>query len=64
MALVSLVTRGLGIRKRSVLWLADLDVHAFLGDLAGDPWNVNLSDGLGPLVIQISQDTQSHEKRG
>ena len=30
--------------KQSLLRLADLDVHAFLGDLAGHPWNVNLSD--------------------
>jgi hypothetical protein len=51
-----------GICKQSVLWLADLDVNAFLGDLAGDPWNVNLSDRPGPLVIQISQDAQSHER--
>ena len=30
--------------RRSVLWLADLDVHAFLGDLSGDTWDVDLSD--------------------
>jgi hypothetical protein len=48
--------------KQSLLRLADLDVHAFLGDLAGHPRNVNLSDRLGPLVIQISQDAQSHER--
>ena len=28
--------------RRSVLWLADLDVHAFLGDLSGDTWDVDL----------------------
>jgi hypothetical protein len=37
--------------RRLVLWLADLDVHAFLGDLAGDTWKVDLSDRLGPLVV-------------
>ena len=36
---------------RLVLWLADLDVHAFLGDLAGDTWKVDLSDRLSPLVV-------------
>jgi hypothetical protein len=37
--------------RRLVLRLADLDVHAFLGDLAGDTWNVDLNDWLGPLVV-------------
>jgi hypothetical protein len=30
---------------RLVLWLADLDVHALLGDLARDTWNVDLNKG-------------------
>jgi hypothetical protein len=47
--------------RRLVLWLADLDVHAFLGDLAGDTWNVDLNDRLGPLVVQICEYAEGHE---
>jgi hypothetical protein len=38
--------------RRLVLWLADLDVHAFFGDLAGNTWNVDLNDGLCLLVVR------------
>src|SRR5262245_58280242 len=37
--------------RRLVLWFADIDVHTFLGNLAGDTWNVDLNDGPRPLVI-------------
>src|SRR5262245_29555690 len=47
--------------RRLVLWLADVDVHAFTGDLAGDTWNVDLNDGLGPLVVQICEHAEDHE---
>jgi hypothetical protein len=30
--------------RRSVLWLTDLGVHAFLGDLSGDTGDVDLND--------------------
>jgi hypothetical protein len=32
--------------RRLVLWLADLNIHAFLADLAGDTWKVDLSEVL------------------
>ena len=47
--------------RRSVLWLADLDVHAFLGDLSGDTWDVDLSDRPGPLVVKICEHAEGHE---
>ena len=47
--------------RRSVLWLADLDVHAFLGDLSGDTWDVDLSDRPCPLVVKISEHAEGHE---
>jgi hypothetical protein len=33
----------------------------FLGDLARDPRNFDLSDRPGPLIIQISDDAEGHE---
>ena len=47
--------------RRSVLWLADLDVRAFLGDLSGDTWDVDLSDRPGPLVVTICEHAEGHE---
>ena len=45
----------------SILWLADLDVNAFLGDLSGDTWDVDLSDRPGPLVVRICEHAEGHE---
>ena len=39
--------------RRLVLWLTDVAVYAFLGDLAGDTWNLDLNDRLGLLVGQV-----------
>src|SRR5262245_17049143 len=43
--------RGYVEARRLVLWFADIDVHTFLGDLAGDTWNVDGNDRLRPLVV-------------
>ena len=47
--------------KPSVLRF-DVDVHTFLGDLAGDPWKIDLSDRPSSLIIQISEDAEDHER--